>query len=125
VGVKVFTLDKDARLLFDLKFGSNLIYSRSHYPKLLEAIRDNGQVVLTSNPGIGKSMFQFYYLARICNKELLQSYPLPQDSYGSIDSPEVVIRQIGRDEMCIYFIKAQTAFTIDCNSNIFKCFDPK
>ena len=124
-GVSVFTLGEDAVLPFYLEFGSNLIYARSNYPSLLKTIRSVKRTVLSSNPGVGKSMFQFYYLARICNQQLLQSEPLPPDSYGSTEPPEVVIRQVGDEDMFIYFIKAKKAFKIKSKRDIFDCFDPK
>ena len=124
-GVTAFTLGGDALLPFNLKFGRNIIYSRPDYPSLLEKIRSLESVVLTSNPGIGKSMFQFYYLVRISNPELLRTQPLPPDSWGSTEPPEVVIQQVGDDRMFIYFIKAQRVYRIGSNRNVFDCFDPK
>ena len=90
-GVTAYKLGENAVLPFDLEFGQNIIYSRPNYPSLLEKIRSLKKVILTSNPGIGKSMFQFYYLLRICNPDLLKTQPLPPDSWGSTEPPEGLV----------------------------------
>jgi hypothetical protein len=69
------------------------LFIRSFYESLLRVIRSLRHVVLIGNPGIGKSVFQYYYLARILNIDTLG--PLPADSFGSTDPPHYVIRQIG------------------------------
>ena len=66
---------------------------------LLSEIRKKKRSVLIGNPGIGKSFFQYYYLARILNPSLFG--PLPPDCYGSTTPPKIVIRQEGTAAMTI------------------------
>ena len=61
--------------------GPQKLFVRQFYPDLLSEIRENKRSVLIGNPGIGKSFFQYYYLARILNPSLFG--PLPPDCYGS------------------------------------------
>ena len=104
---------------------SQFIYIRSFYPELLKAIRKFKKVVLLSNPGTGKSMFQFYYLARLLNPTAFKD-PLPPDSSGSSEIPEIVIRQFSTVSMEVYFVKAKVAHLVPIvNQNVLRCFDPK
>ena len=101
------------------------IYARSFYPELLKQIRKYKRVVLLSNPGTGKSMFQFYYLARLLNPTAFHD-PLPPDSNDSSIFPEVVIRQIGTIEMQVFFLKAKVAHVVPIvSSGVLDCFDPE
>ena len=103
--------------------GSEMIFVREFYEDLLTAIRSNHTVVLTGNPGIGKSVFQFYYLARILNPELFG--PLPPDYRGRTDAPKVVIRQVD-DKMTIYDIEKRVAYQeLPADLRILYYFDPE
>ena len=52
-----------------LKSSAKYLYCRSFYPDLLKTVRFCWRAVLLSNPGTGKSMFQWYYLARLLNPD--------------------------------------------------------
>ena len=76
------------------------------------------------NPGIGKSFFQYYYLARILNPSLFG--PLPPDCYGSTTPPKIVIRQVGTAAMTIFDIANRKAERVDgCPGTLLDCFDPE
>jgi hypothetical protein len=47
------------------------LFIRNYYPHLLAKIRSFKRVCLIGNPGTQKSMFQFYYMARLMNPKLL------------------------------------------------------
>ena len=125
----VSKLDHDIELIclkdeFFLKtLSSRFLYSRSFYPQLLHSIRKMKSTVLISNPGTGKSMFQFYYLARLLNPSVFEDR-LP-NNLRIENPPEVVLRQVGSSEMQIFFIKDRVSRVTDVSMKIFKCFDPK
>eukprot|EP01124_Arcella_intermedia_P004668 TRINITY_DN1264_c0_g1_i1.p1 TRINITY_DN1264_c0_g1~~TRINITY_DN1264_c0_g1_i1.p1 ORF type:complete len:571 (-),score=128.47 TRINITY_DN1264_c0_g1_i1:134-1786(-) len=100
------------------------LFVRKYYGKILEKIRYlRGQrSILLGNPGVGKSWFQLYYLARIVNPDLYG--PLPPDCNGRKEPPQIVIRQIGGEEMEIYFLEARRVERIaPVNTIVLNCFD--
>ena len=100
------------------------LFVRDFYPDLLKAVRKNERSVLIGNPGIGKSFFQYYYLARIMNPSLFG--PLPPDCYGSTAPPKIVIRQEGTVRMTIYDIaNRQAEKVMGCPIDVLDCFDPE
>ena len=100
------------------------LYVRQFYPDLLTEIRKHKRSALIGNPGIGKSFFQFYYLARIVNPDLYG--PLPPDCFGSTAPPKIVIRQEGTASMTVFDIANRKADKIQGYPiTIFGCFDPK
>ena len=104
--------------------GPQKLFVRQFYPDLLREIRENKRSVLIGNPGIGKSFFQYYYLARILNPSLFG--PLPPDCYGSTTPPKIVIRQEGTDAMTIFDIaNRQAESVIGCPKRLLGCFDPE
>lgn len=116
-GVRVLTLS-EGRLPFYMAFAATSLYERSFYPHLLNTIRSRRNVVLISNPGTGKSMFQLYYLAHLLNPALGQ---LPD----VLPSPEVIVRQIGQSSFSVYFLQDRIAHEIySCSIGVLKCFDP-
>ena len=123
--VDLITLSESCLPEDTIESASKFIYARMFYPELLKNIRKHKKVVLLSNPGTGKSMFQFYYLARLLNPAAFKD-PLPPDSTGSSEIPEVVIRQVGTHIMQIYFVKAKVVHLITTVSvGVLYCFDPK
>eukprot|EP01036_Dinobryon_divergens_P036040 gene36040-46831_t len=100
-----------------LTSSARFLYCRGFYPELLKNIRFHQRTLLLSNPGTGKSMFQWYYLARLLN-------PGAFKDALTIEFPEVVVRQIGDMEMEIYFIKAKVVQTVDVHRKVLECFDP-
>eukprot|EP01036_Dinobryon_divergens_P035214 gene35214-45607_t len=67
-----------------LKSSARYLYCRRFYPELLKRIRACRRTVLLSNPGTGKSMFQWYYLARVLNPDAFQD-ALTVNSAGTAD----------------------------------------
>ena len=102
--------------------GSDIIFTRDFYEDLLMDIRAENRCLLTGSPGIGKSHFQLYYLARILNPTLFG--PLPPDCYGCTDAPKIVIRQEG-NSMTVYDIENRVAYKCGKNKSLLGCFDPK
>ena len=101
------------------------LYARDFYPDLLRTVRSFHRSILLSNSGTGKSMFQFYYLARILNPAAFPNESLPPDFLGSIEPPKAVIRQIGQSKMTVFFPQEQVAHKVPCSADVFDCFDPK
>ena len=99
-GVSVLTLPKNT---IDKGVLRNKIFIRSYYPKLLEKIRKHTHSVLIGNPGIGKSTFQYYYLARLFSPEIF-SDAIPKDCYGNSEAPKHLIIQ-GGDDYWVYDIE--------------------
>ena len=105
-------------------FGSNTLFIRDFYPDLFAKIRKHKRVVLLGNPGIGKSFFQFYYLARLVNPSLFG--PLPPDAFGSTAPPRIVIRQEGTSAMMIYDLETYEVERVTTDfQGLLRCFDPK
>ena len=103
--------------------GSQMCFIRDFYQDILTEIRSNGRSILLGNPGIGKTMLQFYYLVRILNPMLFG--PLPVDHNGCTDAPKVVIRQVGV-EMIIYDIENCTAYkALPADPRILRYFNSK
>jgi hypothetical protein len=107
-----------------LGLSPDLLFVRDFYPDLLKEIRKSRRCVLIGNPGIGKSYFQFYYLARIMNPSLFG--PLPPDCFGSTEPPRFVIRQEGTRRMTIYDVVNRRAERVEGNrGTLLDCFDPE
>ena len=119
--VQVLSLDFPGEKIGIKNLGGSELFVRDFYPRLLEEIRKKERAVLIGNPGIGKSFFQYYYLARLVNPDKLG--PLPPDHRGSTDPPKIVIRQMGQTEIIIYDIEEMVAERISMNPRVFRCFD--
>ena len=66
------------------------------------------RVLLLSNPGTGKSVFQFYLLARYLNPSLFTNAPLSGEiQFGSEKAPKVVIRHTPLERMEVWFLEQQ------------------
>jgi len=70
------------------------VYIRNFYSELLATVRKFRYSVLMGNPGIGKSIFQYYYLARIFNTQTFGT--LPPNCFGNTNAPHKIIRQVGK-----------------------------
>ena len=57
-------------------FGPQKLFVRQFYADLLSEIRRRHSSVLIGNPGIAKSFFQYYYLARILNPSMFGPFLL-------------------------------------------------
>lgn len=102
--------------------GPGIIFVRDFYEKLLADIRLADTFALIVNPGIGKSQFQFYYLAKIVNTGLLGK--LTPDINGCTEPPKIVIRQVGK-KMIVYGIRNRIAYRTNADSSLLRRFDPK
>ena len=109
---------------FDRKIvGPNVVFIRDFYVALLTLIRSYDRCVMIGNPGISKSVFQYFYLMWILNPELVG--PLLPDYRGCTDPPKVVIRQVG-NLMTIYDIEKRVAYhELPANEIIVGYFDPE
>jgi hypothetical protein len=99
------------------RVSSDLLFVRDFYPSLLEDIRKNDRAILLGNPGISKSFFHYYYLARIINPSLFGSLPI--DCYGSTNPPEIVVRQICGEEIQVYDTANETVYKLPDANDIF------
>ena len=102
--------------------GADIIFTRDFYEDLLHDIRLQFRCVLIGSPGIGKSIFQFYYLARIMNPKLFGD--LSPDFDGCTDSPKLIVRQVGKT-MTVYDIENRLAYKGKADKLLLECFDPK
>jgi len=118
-GVSVIAL-KDS--LLPLKgHGSQFLFFREFYGSLLERIRQFERVVLLGNPGVGKSVFAYYYLWRmIQNKD-----SLPPDHKGNTNRPQVVLFQSGEKDFSNMFLSSLTAEAVTEDSKrLLSLMDP-
>ena len=109
IGASISVIESSPCSLLE-DYGGKL-FVRDFYDDLLAAIRNNKRSILVGNPGIGKSTFQFYYLARLLNPSKFKE-TLPPDWNKSTAAPKVVIRQIGDDKMIIYDIENRKALLV-------------
>eukprot|EP00178_Gracilaria_changii_P018664 TRINITY_DN534_c1_g3_i1.p1 TRINITY_DN534_c1_g3~~TRINITY_DN534_c1_g3_i1.p1 ORF type:complete len:559 (-),score=62.77 TRINITY_DN534_c1_g3_i1:1035-2711(-) len=101
-----------------------LFVRRRVHSALLKAIREREHVVIVGNPGIGKSVFQQYYMARIFNEDLYG--PLPKDYFGNSTRPELVVRQVGAMSTELYFVSERKCFIMSRQPDILlKTFEPE
>ena len=127
-GVRAIRIGNGAKCLTDL-IGGDTLYERHFYPQLVSAIRGaNKRVILLSNPGTGKSMFQYYLLARYLNPSLFKDdAPTPSKiKFGSTEPPKVIVRQLVDNSIEIWFLEQHVVHVI-CDGHIVKvlrCFEP-
>jgi hypothetical protein len=92
-------------------------------------------VLLLNNPGTGKSVFQFYLLARYLNPSQFEvAPPRPQKGQGTEATaeaveavPKVVIRHTHLKGMQVWFLEQQSVHFIEhanVSERVFDCFDP-
>ena len=106
-----------------IEVGSDIILVREFYEDLLKKIRSYRVCVLIGNPGIGKSVLQFYYLAVMLNPKLFGE--LPKDHKECTNAPKVVIRQVGLF-MTVYDIENCTAYkALPADPRILRYFNSK
>ena len=126
-GVRAIRIGNNARFLLDGMAGDT-IYERRFYPQLVSAIRGaRRRVLLLSNPGTGKSVFQFYLLARYLNPSLFTDAPLSGEiKFGSEVAPKVVVRHLPPFEFQVWFLDQRVVHKfIALNAGfVLQCFDP-
>ena len=103
--------------------GPNILIARDFYERLLTEIRKEEKCCLIGNPGTQKSMFQYYFIFRIMNFDKLG--PLPPDSFGNTDPPNIIIRQEGLTYF-IHILEESVTFELDkLNDKVLNLFDGK
>ena len=128
-GVRAIRIGNNAKFLLN-RMAGDTIYERRFYPQLVSAIRGiDLRVLLLSNPGTGKSVFQYYLLARYLNPSLFKDVPLPRHliKFGSEAAPKVVIRHTPLVRMEVWFLEQQVVHIIGSRmmcEDLFDCFDP-
>ena len=134
-GVRAIRLGNGVKFLGDEKPAGDTIYERGFYPRLVSAIRGlDLRVILISNPGTGKSVFQYYLLARYANPSLFKDNDVPPPEtieFGPRkggDAPKVVIRHVPKECMEVWFLEEQVVHVIEpdkISMTVLQCFDPE
>ena len=134
-GVRAIRLGNGVKFLGDEKPAGDTIYERNFYPRLVSAIRGlDLRVILISNPGTGKSVFQYYLLARYANPSLFKDNDVPPPEtieFGPRkggDAPKVVIRHLPTECMEVWFLEEQVVHVISAaniDMTVLQCFDPE
>ena len=105
------------------------IYERDFYPQLVRDIRTAYlRVLLLGNSGVGKSTFQYYFLARYLNPAQFQDIgaapPTRRIQFGSASPPKVVIRHFpGTNQFYVLFLEECVAHKVS-SVEVLWCFDP-
>ena len=132
-GVRAIRLGNGVKFLDGDTPAGDTIYERGFYPRLVSAIRGlKLRVILISNPGTGKSVFQYYLLTRYANPSLFKDNDVPPPEtikFGPRkggDAPKVVIRHLPTDCMEVWFLEEQVVHVIEhIRMSVLKCFDPE
>jgi hypothetical protein len=122
--VRAIRLGNEARL--SDYFAGDTIYERPFYSQLVSAIRRaHRKVLLISNPGTGKSAFQYYLLARYLNPSQYTDSELSGPvKFGHVIPPKVVIRHIPSGLSEVWFLEKRVVHIIErCNSSLIRCFN--
>ena len=127
-GVRAIRIGNNEKFILN-KLAGDTIYERRFYPQLISAIRcADLRVLLLSNPGTGKSVFQFYLLARYLNPSLFTDAPLSGEiKFGSEVAPKVVIRHLPKVGIQVWFLTQQVVHSISTlrvSFDVLRCFDP-
>ena len=123
-GVRAIRIGNNVKFLRGI--AGDTIYERRFYPQLVSVIRcADHRVLLLSNPGTGKSVFQYYLLARYLNPSLFKDVPLSGEiKFGSEAAPKVVIRHLPQVGIQVWFLAQQVVHTLDGCFDVLRCFDP-
>jgi len=124
--VRAIRLGNGAKLV-GLDFAGDTIYERNFYPQLVRDMRTaRSNVLLLGNSGVGKSMFQYYLLARYMNPAHFQDTgsapPTRRILFGSAAPPKVVIRHLP-GEFHVLFLEKGVAHLVT-SQEVLRCFDP-
>ena len=133
-GVRAIRIGNNEEVLPGMVAGDT-IYERSFYPRLVNIICSTGpRVILLSNPGTGKSLFQFYLLTRFANPALFAGdggdaqLPTDKKKFGSAFPPKVVVREVLGGSIEVWFLEQQIVQKINSLKNsvadVLCCFDP-
>ena len=110
-----------------LDFAGDTIYERDFYPQLVRDMRTARlRVLLLGNSGVGKSMFQYYLLARYMNpahfQDIGSALPTRRILFGSAAPPKVVIRHLPF-AFHVLFLEKGVAHLVTSHQ-VLECFDP-
>jgi len=113
--------------LDSVEVASDTIYERDFYPQLVRDMRTSDlRLLLLGNSGVGKSIFQFYLLARYMNPALFEDMgsatPVKRIVFGSAAPPKVVIRQLP-GVFHVLFLEEGVAHKV-ASQEVLTCFDP-
>jgi hypothetical protein len=132
--VRAIRLGNNATFLIGKALAGDTIYERSFYPQLVSAIRGlDRRVILISNPGTGKSVFQYYLLARYLNPSLFKDEGVPPPKRVKFgpreggEAPKVVIRHMPTVGMEVWFLEKQVVHVVKAKNvdiSVLSCFDP-
>ena len=133
-GVRAIRIGNNATLLIGNALAGDTIYERNFYPQLVSAIRGlDLRVILISNPGTGKSVFQYYLLARYLNPSIFKDEGVPPPKRVKFgpreggEAPKVVIRHMPTVGMEVWFLEKQVVHVIKAKNvdiSVLNCFDP-
>jgi hypothetical protein len=134
-GVRAIRIGNNATFLIGNALAGDTIYERSFYPQLVSAIRGlDRRVILISNPGTGKSVFQYYLLARYLNPSLFKDEGVPPPKRVKFgpreggEAPKVVIRHMPNVGMEVWFLEQQVVHIVKAKNvdiSVLNCFDPE
>ena len=132
--MRAIRIGNDAKFLIGDAPAGDTIYERSFYSHLVSAIRGlHLRVILISNPGTGKSVFQYYLLARYLNPSLFKANDVPPPEeilFGPREggeAPKVVIRHMPTMCMEVWFLEHQVVHVIkaiNIDISVLQSFDP-
>jgi len=132
-GVRAIRLGNNAAFLPWMHAGDT-IYERQFYPRLVDVLRTSSRrVILLNNSGTGKSVFQFYMLARFLNPALFAGdggqglTPCDEWDFGVAMPPKVVVRQVLGSSIQVWFLEQQVVHEVSTTNPIEEvlcCFDP-
>ena len=85
----------------------NTLYIRDFYPRLFNCLRKEKRSILVGNPGISKSWFQWYMIYSLVKEDV----SLGPNHLGNNSHPKVIIRQIGKEKLTLYFPEYDKAYS--------------
>ena len=119
-GIRAVTLGNGVEIPQADSVVPNTLYIRDFYPRLFNSLRKEKRSILLGNPGISKFWFQWYMLYCLVNEEV----SLGPDHPGKNSRPKVIIRQIGIEQLTLYFAQYDKAYSTEQVRNLIHHFKP-